>query len=185
MSEPLEAFVFINFLQALRFGHIAWGFSTGPDKYLFGSADHLLKRPMWDLPALLGYSHVEPGGDIDFWVNEGSLAYMLDDLTTGKHIRYHSAKRILVLSPQPEAARQCALSLSEGGWSLMQNNCLHHTIRVLTAFGLPRESMPETSLLKPLTMVPVHWFANIEGETVDLRARLNNPLAKRTLGNHG
>lgn len=181
MSEPLEAFVFINFLQALRFGHITWGIQMAKDQFFFGSADHLLKQPMWNLPHLLTYSRVKAGGDIDFWVKEGSLDFMFDEMTSGKHIRYHSVKRILVHEPFPQKARDCALDLARGGWSLVDNNCLHHTVRVLSAFGLSSQSMPELSLLKPHTMVPVNWFANLEGEAVDLRMRRTLSMPERTV----
>ncbi len=138
--EKLSAFTFINFEQALGFGHIAWGFEVEQGSYFFGSTDHLLRRPMWDILALLEYSRVEPGGDVDYWSGQGSFEEMLAAMAAGPHIRYHAYKQLPVSLSEaaPLPAKTAAEKLREGGWTLWDNNCVHQTDRILKIFGAGR-----------------------------------------------
>ena len=147
--ETLSAFMFINFEQALGFGHIAWGFETSPGQYFYGSTDHLLRRPMWDLIALVKYSRVEPGGDIDYWSGLGSFDQMLANMSSGPHIRYHAYKQLPVAysAAQPLPARALAESLKDGGWALWDNNCVHQTDRILKTFGAGAHMEQNVSLV--------------------------------------
>lgn len=170
-QAPLDAFVFINFKQAIGFGHVAWGFALDCDNYFFGSTDHLLRTPMWHLPALLNYSRVAPGGDVDFWCNQGSFDEMLYMMSSGPHIRYHSYKRLSVSNASPDQARQYALSLKERGWCIVDNNCVHQTVHLLQVFGVTKEVLNAGGFLpvaKSLR-VPVQWFGALDGEEVVLR----------------
>ena len=136
-AESLSAFMFINFEQALGFGHIAWGIEVEPGKYFYGSTDHLLRRPMWDLIALIQYARVKPGDDVDYWSSSGSFDDMLGEMSRGPHIWYHAYKQIAVQAKEaaPLEARAAAEKFKDGGWTLWDNNCVHQTHRVLDIFG--------------------------------------------------
>jgi hypothetical protein len=164
-SENLSAFLFINFEQALGFGHIAWGFEIEPGRYFFGSTDHLLKRPMWDLLALLKYSSVKPGDDIDYWSAQGSFEDMLDEMLNGHHIRYHSYKQLIVpvAEAAPLLAKEAAEKLRHEGWTLWDNNCVHQTYRLLKIFGAGH------AMKEPFQApVPVHFFEQARGDAFEL-----------------
>lgn len=169
-AAGLDAFVFINFKQAVGFGHVAWGFALDNETYFYGSTDHLLRKPMWHVPALISYSSVRPGEDVDFWCGQGTLDEMLSEMATGPHIRYHAYKRLRASEPRGERARLMALGYRDGGWRLWDNNCVHQTARLLTAYGVPSavldagSRLPVTSTLR----APVKWFAALAGEAIML-----------------
>lgn len=187
-----EALIFINFEQALRFGHVAWGFAVDKDEYFFGSTDHLLKEPMWYLPALWRYSHVPPGGNVDFWCGRGSREEMLSAMASGPHIRYHACKSFAVQSANVEAAVARAKALEFGGWSLFGNNCVDQSAAVLVTYGVAEEVLAFNSALNQLArslsntrqsmsssgaglgaspvppVPPVQWFATLRGTRQDL-----------------
>jgi hypothetical protein len=163
--ENLSAFMFINFEQALGFGHIAWGFELAPGQYFYGSTDHLLRRPMWDLIALVGYSRVAPGGDIDYWSGLGSFDQMLAEMSHGPHIRYHAYKQLPVamIDAAPLQAKALAESLKGGGWTLWDNNCVHQTHAILETFGAG------ALLSKPMqALIPVKFFARAQAVACEL-----------------
>lgn len=158
--ENLSAYMFINFEQALGFGHISWGFEIEPGKYFYGSTDHLLRRPMWDVIALLKYARVEPGGNVDYWSGQGSLDEMLAAMSAGPHIRYHAYKQLAVPfgDAAPLPAKAAAENLIEVGWTLWDNNCVHQTDRVLRIFGAG------ALIAKPVQAPsPVRYFALAQG----------------------
>ncbi len=166
-----RALVFINFVQAARCGHVAWGFlrdspiTAGQhDQYYYGSTDHLLKDPWWDLIGWLKYAHVEPTVNNDWWAELGDRSAMIRMMHKGHHIRYHAAKLISVPNADPFLAGTKASKLQHDGWSLLVNNCVHQTYEVLTAYGakLPAPNVPVSNL------IPKRWFAEIEGEYIDL-----------------
>src|SRR6185437_16904874 len=99
-SENMEgaAFVFINFIQAGRMGHVGWGFLIDPatQTYYFGSTDHLWRHNWWDLVAWIRYTHVNPSANNDWWSGTGTHDDMLRMMSGGHHIRYHAAKRVSV-----------------------------------------------------------------------------------------
>ncbi len=159
-----QAYIFINYEQALKFGHVAWGFALDEETYCYGSSDHLLKRPMSDLPAMLKYSHVEPGGDIDFWSEKGNISEMLHTMKRGHHIRYHAYKSIGLAEFFPDAARAEMEKVAAGGWSVLTNNCIHHTYRILHAYGVNgvNQKLLLPQLSKPRTLMPKHWFSHAD-----------------------
>lgn len=152
------AYIFINYKQALKFGHVAWGFALADDVFCYGSSDHLLKRPMSDLAALVKYSHVQAGGDIDFWSKRGSEHEMTEEMRSGHHIRYHAYKVIYLEEYHPDLALQEMEKVAAGGWSVLTNNCIHHTHRILQAYGL-KEQILKPELFRPKSLMPKHWFA--------------------------
>ena len=104
MKETLSAFIFINPEQALRFGHIAWGFEVAPAEYFWGSTDHLLKRPYWDVIALARNTPTSYPAKMST-TGVGPVApssKCSSDMATGPHIRYHSFKELAVAGlPRP------------------------------------------------------------------------------------
>ncbi|MBU6451776.1 MAG: hypothetical protein KGS72_08370 [Cyanobacteria bacterium REEB67] len=167
MSATLSAFIFINREQALRFGHIAWGFELASGQYFYGSTDHLLRRPIWDVLALARYASVAPGDDVDYWSGQGDFDTMIGDMASGPHIRYHACKELPVPAAEarPEPAKVMAESFKEGGWSVLANNCVHQTHRLLSTFGaahlLPD---PVRDPLGNFSLIPVKFFALARGE---------------------
>jgi len=172
-DESLSAYMFINFKQALGFGHITWGFETAPGQFFYGSTDHLLRRPMWDLIALMRYSAVEPGGDIDYWSAQGSLSDMLAEMSRGPHIWYHAYKKLTVpaSAANPDAARELAESLKDGGWRLLDNNCVHQTHRVLRAFGAGEHMSVINHPWQAPT--PVDFFGRAHGVAGELEKKVS------------
>jgi hypothetical protein len=167
-----RAFVFINYRQALKFGHVGWGFATGADEFLYGSADHLLKRPYHDLIALARYSYVPAGGEIDFWTARGSYDTMIDDMTRGHHICYHAVKEIAVSEPKVKLAENLVERISGGGWCVVGNNCVNQAATILRAYGASPDKLPEAVILPRL------WFKAIRGEECTIRAAA--PLSDST-----
>lgn len=155
------AYVFINFQQAARCGHVGWGVSLGDGQnFHFGSTDHLYKASYWNLLALARYSQVPPGGSIDWWAHVGTQSDMMRMMSGGHHIRYHAYKVVEIDQPDPERAISAAASLRNAGWNVLLNNCVHHVHKVLSAYGC-RVEIPDPN--KPLTnLIPRQWFTSIE-----------------------
>lgn len=160
-----SAYVFINFEQAARFGHVGWGFQTAEQEFCFGSTDHLWRReyPQWHPVELLRYMNVQPELNNDFWSETGPLERMLFVMGHGHHIRYHAYKRLCVGAPEAERARALAQAQKDNGWNLLNNNCVHQVYSVLTKYG-------ERGLPYPLALnlIPKVWFEGIESEVVPI-----------------
>ncbi len=163
-----SAFVFINNLQAARFGHVGWGFSLdeAQTRFYFGSTDHLYRHPWWDLPAWVAYAHLKPETNNDWWSGTGTRDEMFRIMHQGHHeryhIRYHLAKEIEVSDANGDLAVEIAERLECEGWSVLANNCIHQTFNVLTAYGA---SLPEPA--RPIVnLIPKRWFAAINGTLI-------------------
>lgn len=156
-------YVFVNFEQAARFGHVAWGFSL-PDgqTYCWGSTDHLWRFAWWDLPAWIRYMSVPAGHHIDWWCETGSQSDMLKMMKSGPHIRYHAYKAVAAEQLAPDAARATALSQRLNGWDVAGNNCVHQTYKVLSSYGC-NGAIPDPAT-DPLNLVPRVWFSRISGQ---------------------
>ncbi|MBX9570222.1 MAG: hypothetical protein K2X77_15090 [Candidatus Obscuribacterales bacterium] len=161
-----EILVFINYLQAARFGHVAWGIRVAENEYFFGSTDHLWKHDWWDLPAWARYMNVPPEGDIDWWVEHGSKDAMLKMMRSGHHIRYHAYKCINVQSAQPEKAVEAAHRLRSAGWHLARHNCVHQTFLVMNEYS--SEHNAPDPFANVLNLIPKRWFGLLPGDTVSL-----------------
>jgi hypothetical protein len=165
-----SGFVFINLVQALRFGHVGWGFALdeAQTRFYFGSTDHLYRHPWWDLPGWIRYANVAPEKDVDWWSGIGSREEMYRAMFHGEgdryHIWYHVAKEIAVENASPEAAVAAAEALQMGGWAVTSNNCVHQAFNVLTTYGatLPLPDQPLTNL------IPKVWFGKIEGNRFNI-----------------
>jgi len=156
------AYVFINYKQALKFGHLGWGFLLEDGlRCCYGSADHLWRAQWWDPMAVVRYAYVPPDGHIDWWLAEGSESSMLVDMRAGHHIRYHAYKVLAIENANPQAARLAARTAESGGWALFGNNCVNQAFRILTEYGagpcLPPPHRPFTN------SIPRRWFETLEG----------------------
>ena len=159
---PGSAIVFINYLQAARFGHIGWGFLLEDGaSWCYGSTDHLWRKPWFDVPGWIAYSHVPEGSNNDWWMEIGDRDQMMSVMTRSHHIYYHAYKQVAANAIRPEAAIAAAKSMRSAGWSLVANNCVHQTYRILTDYGavLPRPKIISGSV------VPSTWFAQIKAES--------------------
>lgn len=148
---------------------------------------------MSDVIALAKYSHVPPGGDIDFWCEEGSFEAMLESMSMGHHIQhqeikyhinYHAYKELCQEHQSGNVARamQELEAIKAGGWSLLTNNCIDQTYRLLDAYGAgaalvdPRLRFRRKSISsnakQPInrlsTILPRKWFAAACGESFSL-----------------
>lgn len=162
-------FLFLNFRQAGRFGHVGWGFQLAEkDKFLFGSTDHLYRHKWWDLPSWLDYMHVPEGEHTDWWCEYGTEKDMLDIMGgTRNHIWYHTTKGVIVPEAEPEEAEKMARSQETCGWSVFDNNCVVQTFEIMKAYNAA--SLFPDPWEQPLCMIPRVWFANIQGEETMLR----------------
>jgi hypothetical protein len=160
-----SAYIFINFLQAARFGHIGWGFLMADGSYCFGSTDHLFRKSWLDLGAWLAYGHVKPGYDNDWWMETGTSEEMLAKMARSHHIYYHAVKEVGAANAQPERALAAAHSMKDAGWSLGGNNCVHQTYRILTDYGavLPAPQQCLTNI------IPRKWFDKVDAQQRQLR----------------
>ena len=169
--EKGAIYVFINFMQAARFGHVGWGFRLGEDRYCFGSSDHLWKHDWWDLPAWVRYMHVPAGGDIDWWSEQGNKSDMLSMMKKGqhaaykgRHIYYHAFKEIEfdLASSSPEKALQAAEQTNADGWHLSRNNCVHQAYLIFSKYS--SEHKLPNPFQDPLNLIPKTWFSRIESD---------------------
>lgn len=161
MTAKGAIYSFINFEQAARFGHVGWGFELQDGSYYFGSTDHLWKHDWWDIPAWVRYMNVAPHGDIDWWAERGSKNDMLQTMKSGKHIRYHAFKEVILDEIVPEQAVATAEKLKTGGWHLSQHNCVHQSFLVFSNYS-KQHNLPDP-FADPLNMIPKNWFARISG----------------------
>jgi hypothetical protein len=158
-----SVYIFINYWQAARCGHLGWGFLIKePDVYYFGSTDHLLRTPYWNLFALYRYMHVAPQSPTDWWARTGSKEEMLWDMKVGHHVQYEAYKVISVNEAEPLAAQKTAEDTGFSGWAVLVNNCLHQTYKILDSYGAGGQ-VPHP--LSPIThRIPRLWFDKIEKE---------------------
>lgn len=134
-------------------GHVGWGFS-------------MHKAPS-DLDAVFGATEnpgggavVLPGQDIGYWDSRSDHEHQMAFLF--KRRNYHAFKRAKVTVAYPDNAFAEARKQAGGGYTVIGNNCLDHTFRVLKAYGV--QDLPW-----PLTHPsPNDWFAMFNGQYFDL-----------------
>ncbi len=168
-EESGTIYAFINTVQAARFGHVGWGFQLGPDRYLFGSSDHLFKHSHFDLRAWWNYMHVPRNGEIDWWAEEGNREEMLSMMRKGhhekyrgRHIQYHLFKELQLDKVKPELAVSKAEELKSGGWDLTRHNCVHHAYLIFSSYST-NHKLPDP-FADPLNLIPKSWFARIKSQ---------------------
>lgn len=162
-----KAYVFINYDQAVGFGHIGWGFHIAGDTYYYGSTDHLwnTKYALWDPVELIKYMNVNPSGNNDYWSAQGTEEQMLQTMRLGRHVRYHSYKVVTTPKASPLLARAYADSMRENGWNVLLNNCVHQSYQILTKYG-GKDILP--CPYKLINRFPRKWFDSIPAEARQL-----------------
>lgn len=157
-----SAYVFINYWQAVHLGHLGWGFLLEePDTFFFGSTDHLLRTPYWDLVSLYNYMSTAPAHPTDWWARTGTRNDMLLDMKVGHHVQYQAYKEISVHQAEPLLAKLTAEETGRSGWSVVTNNCLHQTYKILQAYGATAD-VPHPLGLTHRHRVPRFWFDAIK-----------------------
>lgn len=176
--EKGSVYAFINFKQAAGLGHVAWGFQLDQNLYRYGSADHLWRLDWWDLAAWLRYMHVAPGGDIDWWHEDGTRDDMLSAMKTGygkdgrRHIFYHAYKQLdCELFSAPRAVEFTA-EIERQGWHVFNQNCVQQAQRIFLKYsneylGSSGNSLPDP-FSNPLNLIPKTWFARIPSDPFSL-----------------
>lgn len=171
-----RAYIFINYEQALTLGHIGWGFQVDENRFVFGSTDHLwdMRKSFFNPIAGLKFMNVRRDRNNDFWMQSGTEEEMLETMRSGKHVRYHAYKRIIVRNANPVFALKKAHTLKSGGWNVAFNNCVHQSYRVLTAYGA--KLLPCPLKLTLSNRVPRKWFHQIKAEQITLQPKVRNIL---------
>ncbi|MBZ0187261.1 MAG: hypothetical protein K8F91_13525 [Candidatus Obscuribacterales bacterium] len=163
-------YLFINYRQAARLGHVGWGLRFADGKTcLFGSTDHLYRHHWWDLPGWIDYMYVPQGKNNDWWSALGSESDMYRAMSTcGPHIWYHDCKVVEVEQFYAEAAVEFAMSLKTAGWSVLNNNCVQQTYEIARIYG-SGEKVP-SPWRNSLLLVPRLWYPQVEGSPVLLNS---------------
>lgn len=151
-----NALVFLLPNEPLELGHVGWGFQNSNGSWTWGATETSGVAKM-------------PGTDNGTFVETGSKEQMLSAMRSGnrkngkRYFPYYSYKMLRATMPNPDAARFVADSLKDVGYTVIGNNCMDHTIRVLNQFStVPMFPLPGTG---PNPMwAPRFWFTMIPGE---------------------
>jgi hypothetical protein len=96
------------------------------------------------------------------------------------HINYHAYKKLHHDGGNPERALQELELIKAGGWSLLTNNCIDQTYRLLEAYGSAaalvdpklryrsRRAYAGQEVKRLSTLLPRKWFAAARGESFSL-----------------
>lgn len=168
-----SAYIFIKPDQAVKQGHIGWGFMLGDGSYRYGSTENPMKEGLGGVWEALT---IDPGKDNGYWEGTSNTEQeMFDDMKNVNDGRARPADRYpfgfrssgythykvtLVLSPNPsnaaEAGRHCQRTGFKGlGW-----NCLDQTYRVLEDYGVDKTTVMPWKQTHPS---PNYWFNDFGG----------------------
>lgn len=136
-----KACVFVRVSGAHGLGHTGWGYQSSTSTYTYGATEN---------PSSSMF--VEAGGDIGYWKESGSFTAMVNAMKTRGYDEYTCTT---VASRQPAAAAAEALVVSGGGYAAATNNCMDHTYRILTAYGVRFPAQPSWN------WAPRVWFDKI------------------------
>lgn len=101
------------------------------------------------------------------------------------HINYHGFKELHHPGGDPDRALHEMKLVKAGGWSLLTNNCIDQTYRILDAFGAgsalvdPRQRYRSLQLA---TIIPKKWFASAAGRSSPLEQKIRQPQAQSIRG---
>lgn len=152
MTGPGQAYLFVHRDGAHHLGHVGWGFSQEDGSLLCGSTENTGPHRI-----------VPPGGDTTSWTRVcASEAEMLAEMRRqhcprpGQPNAYDAYKHTQVAAPSAQRARETAAKMKEAGYNLIGNNCLHHTLAILCAYGVPEGRDGLASVL--IHPGPNAWF---------------------------
>lgn len=173
MTGVGAAYIFIKPEQAVRQGHIGWGFLMADGRYCFGSTENPMKagrdlgqdaRAVWD--ALT----INPGADNGFWYGIADTEQeMLNEMKRPTNTRQSDAnhpygdrcsgywhyKMSYVRGANPSAALGRAESCRESGFKGIGWNCLDQTYAILEAYGVDKNNVMPWKQTHPS---PNYWF---------------------------
>lgn len=156
VPEMPNALVFINPNIPLNAGHIGWAFKLSNGNYTYGSKE---------IAGQISVPNGEPNG---MFVKTASFEQMKTDMKAGgtqgpsKHpiFQYMSFKQLFTADADPAAARTAADAAFNDGYGLFGNNCMDNAYRVLKAYGLSDEALPNPGHLP--NWVPNSWYSQIK-----------------------
>jgi hypothetical protein len=146
-----EACVFYRPLSILsvNVGHVGWGWQiNGTGTYVYGATE-----------GQAGASNIPKGQPNGFWEEQGSNEVMKNAFKSRDYVSYNCEG---VENINVSAAYTTASETKVAGYNILSNNCLDHTIAILTAYnakGLPSDNTFPT---------PKDWFEElgIEGNNI-------------------
>lgn len=128
-----RAYLFLHRAGAHHLGHVGWGFQQEDGSFLCGSTENTGPHRM-----------VPPGGDTTFWTLDGvDETRMLTEMRRshsprpGESNAYDNYKCVPVMKPDAIGARNAVVRVRGAGYNLISNNCLHHALAILRAYGVP------------------------------------------------
>lgn len=134
-----KACVFIRPNGANGAGHVGWLFQN-LSAYTYGSTENPSGKPT-----------VPAGGDIGWWWKSASFDQAKKDMKAKGYTGY---KCVTVGKGNITSATNAALATKSGGYSVIGNNCMDHSYRILKAFGA---SMPSPTL----ELAPNLWYSDL------------------------
>ncbi len=157
VPETPNALVFVNPSIPMNAGHIGWGFKAGEGRYTYGSKE------------ISGAIAIPAGQPNGMFFKTANFEQMLQDMKMGgsqgpsRHpvFRYMLYKQVFVPNANPGAAQAAAEAASRDGYGLVGNNCMDNAYRVLTAYGLHDDVIPNPSF-NPGQWIPNNWFNDIK-----------------------
>jgi len=138
----MKAMVFLRRKGTLGIGHAAWAFQYPDGSWNAGSVENQPQTP-YTRPDLMGW-----------WSRRVD-----DPLAPMRERRYEEYKILEVLSPSAAAAQEEVERVSREPYRVADQNCMHDTYQVLTAYGA---TLPEPD--RGETRAPAKWFKEIPGE---------------------
>ena len=167
------AYIFIKPEQAVKQGHISWGFMMDDGSYCFGSTENPLK-PMPNfaegVASVWQALNIGPGADNGFWCGFADTeADMLTAMRTAANDRTSSAaypygnrcsgywhfKKTFTPSRYAGAARAAAEHDRVSGFIGLTWNCLDQAYAVLEAYGVDKSIIMPWKQTHPS---PNYWF---------------------------
>ena len=79
--------------------------------------------------------NVEHQANNDFWIETGTREEMLEIMRAGSHVRYHAFKTLPVKEPKILHTKALTETMTQIGWNVATNNCVHQTYELLTTYG--------------------------------------------------
>ncbi|MDQ8036167.1 MAG: GYF domain-containing protein [Pedobacter sp.] len=158
VPESANALVFVNKSIPAQLGHIGWGFQLADGSYCYGSKE------------IAGALAILPGQPNGVFIKRGSFEAMLQDMRGGGHngnnhpiFSYSAYKHVFIPRGNPGAAAAFAEASKGDGYALLANNCMDNAFRVMIAYGIRDDVIPNPSL-NPGQWIPNNWFAAIKGQ---------------------
>lgn len=150
-------------------GHVGWGWKipgSNPEEWVYGSTDSVpmdklgLKLPLkppFNSP-VVGAGEKRGNGS---WDEQGSFEEMLEKFS---RLEYNEIKCRLAINTQvsEQNARRAIEEVETAGYSVVGNNCMNHTVKILEAYG--GGNMPNPDII--INWNPTFFFNNLTWEPI-------------------